>query len=268
LSDARTRVLADALEAEEAQTTIDQRAMLFTDFDGRRRAVRLELVQRIETVAAEAIDIAGDRVRVVIDGVILPVIGLTPGPLPAPRIRLLRLSDGACELLYAVREVNDAIILSGDLKPVHEDPMIEAITLVEQAPVSLIDGHEFFARLGEAPMPLARPKCRLPDTEWARTILAPLVTAAGYDVDQRGEAGSGHSGLTIWLDEEYEVAQALGNAPSGPVIRLRDHPDAAPGSETIYRYDREGLNTELRKQRSVVLANYSRDTTPDKGEAA
>ena len=50
------------------------RAMLFTDFAGRRAAVRLELVQRIETAPVSAIDRSAPRPRVVIDGTILPLI--------------------------------------------------------------------------------------------------------------------------------------------------------------------------------------------------
>ncbi len=243
VSDTRTRVLAALEDNAAAAATSAERAMLFTDFAGRRSAVRLELVQRIETAPAAAIDRSGARPRVVIDGMILPLIGLPDGPLTLSRVRLLRLSDGACELLYAVREVEDAVELTEALHPVPEDPLAEAITLIGGRPVTLIDAHALFALHGEPPVAAQRPRCTLPDGEWARTILAPLVTAAGYEIVTEGEAGDGTLG--ILFEDVYEVAGALGRPLPGRVIRLRDQPDARPGTETIYRYDREGLLAAL-----------------------
>ncbi len=248
VSDARARVLQPLDDDAGPSAQPAQRAMLFTDFAGRRSAVRLELVQRIETAPVSAIDRSADRPRVVIDGMILPLIGLPDdngpdAPLASPRVRLLRLSDGTCELLFAVREVDDAVELTAALTPVPEDPLVEAMTLVGDQTVVLIDAHELFARHGEPPVAANRPRCVLPDDDWARSILAPLVTAAGYDLAAPGSADQ--ASLTIVFDEVYEVAEALGRTPAGQVIRLRDHPEKAPGSATIYRYDREGLLAAL-----------------------
>lgn len=253
VSDARARVLQPLAEDDAAAAAVP-RAMLFTDFAGRRSAVRLELVQRIETAPVSAIDRSATRARVVIDDLILPLIGLPdengPGaPLAGPRLRLLRLSDGTCELLYAVREVDDAVELTAALTPVPEDPLAEAITLVDGQTVVLIDAHELFARHGEPPVPASRPRCTLPDDEWARTILAPLVTAAGYDIVPN--SAEDPAALAIVFEEVFEVAEALGRAPSGPVIRLRDHPEAVPGNATIYRYDRDGLLAALAQARLI-----------------
>lgn len=243
VSDTRTRVLGPQGDAAEAAAETARRAMLFTDFAGRRCAVRLELVQRIETAPVVAIDRSAARPRVVIDGLILPLIGLPEGPLTQTRVRLLRLSDGACELLYAVREVEDAVELTDALAPVPEDPLAEAMTLIGGTPATLIDAHELFARHGEAPQLAERPRCTLPDGEWARAILAPLVTAAGYDIVAPAEAGEGAIG--ILFEDVFEVAETLGRPLPTRVIRLRDQPDAPAGSQTIYRYDREGLLAAL-----------------------
>lgn len=242
VSDTRARVLTP-LADEHAAAAAAERAMLFTDFTGRRAAVRLELVQRIETAPASAIDRSAARARVVIDGAILPLIGLPDGPLTAPRVRLLRLSDGSCELLYAVREVEDAVELTEPLRAVPEDPLIEAITLIGGTPVALIDAHALFARHGEVPRAANRPRCLLPEGEWARTILAPLVTAAGYDVLPEG--ASDPEAIGIVFDDIYEVAAALGHGLPARVIRLRDQPDAPADCPTIYRYDREALLAAL-----------------------
>lgn len=243
VSDTRARALQPIEDMATKAVQALPRAMLFTDFVGRRSAVRLELVKRIETAPSSAIDRSAARPRGVIDGMILPLIGLPDTPLSATRLRLLRLSDGACELLYAVREVEDAVELDGVLHPVAEDPLAEAITLVAGQPVTLIDAHELFARYGEPPIAATRPRCSLPQDDWARTILGPLVTAAGYEIVPPESADP--DTITIVFDEVFEVAEALGSGLTGPVIRLRDHPDAPAGSATIYRYDREALMAAL-----------------------
>jgi two-component system, chemotaxis family, sensor kinase CheA len=253
VSDGRARVL-QPVEDDAAAAQNAARAMLFTDFAGRRSAVRLELVKRIETAPMAAINRSAARPRVVIDGMILPLVGMPDAPLKGEKLRLLRLSDGACELLHAVREVEDAIELTSALVPVPEDPLVEAMTLVEGKPVALLDAHELFARYGEPPQVAhgTRPVCALPDSDWARTILAPLVTAAGYDIvaDDAGHPGV----VTILFEDLYEVAEALGRTPTGPVIRLRDHPEEPQARDTIYRYDRDGLLAALAAVRHARIA--------------
>ena len=254
VSDGRSRVLQPLDDEATGPVAAAPRAMLFTDFAGRRMAVRLELVQRIETASASAIDRSAARPRVVIEGQILPLVGLPDTPLASDKLRLLRLGDGACELLHAVRAVEDAVELTEALVAVPEDPLIEAMTLVDGQPVALIDAHELFARHGEAPLaaPGARPRCALPDSDWARTILAPLVTAAGYDIVIGDSTDS--DVVTILSEDVFEAAEALGRVPAGPVIRLRDHPEDRTGGATIYRYDRDGLLAALAAARHARIA--------------
>ena len=258
VSDGRSRVLQPIEDDAAAAAEAAPRAMLFTDFAGRRSAIRMELVQRIETTPASAIDRSAARPRVVIDGQILPLVGLPEDgelQLRGGKLRLLRLSDGACELLHAVREIEDAAELAEALVAVPEDPLVEAMTLVEGRPVTLIDAHELFARYGEPPLgaPGQRPRCALPDSEWARAILAPLVSAAGYEVVS-APAVDDPDIVSILFDDVYEAAEVLGRMPAGPVIRLRDHPDEATASGTIYRYDREGLIAALAATRHRQIA--------------
>jgi len=256
VSDTRARVIGPMDDTAGMADSAATRAMLFTDFTGRRSAVRLELVQRIETAPVSAIDRSAARPRVVIDGMILPLIGLPDTPLAQNRVRLLRLSDGACEVLYAVREVEDAVELAEALTPVPEDPLVEAMTLIGGTPATLIDAHALFARYGEPPVAARRPSCVLPEGEWARAILAPLVQAAGYDIVPEAEADERSIG--ILFEDVYEVAEALGRPLPPRVIRLRDQPDAPAGCATIYRYDRDAL--------LAALADAARQTA--RGEAA
>ena len=248
VSDARTRVLQQADDTAKDVAQSAGRAMLFTDFNGRRSAVRLELVQRIETAPVAVLDLTADKPRAVIDGVILPVIGLPEGALNVEKVRLLRLTDGSSQLLHAVREVDDAVELTDKLNPVREDPLVEAVTLVRGQTVTLIDGHTLFALHGEVAEHTVRPVCRLPDSDWARTILGPLVMSAGYDITYSAREPQD---VAIWFDDEYEAASALDVAFDTPVIRLRDVPEAADAAETVYRYDRAGLIEALRRARSV-----------------
>jgi len=252
LSDTRARSAQRRSEEAAATTHETVRAMLFSGLDGRRAAIRLGLLQRIETIPTSAIDLSGARPRAVIDGMILPLAGLGEERPARAKQRLLRLSDGTSELLYAVADVEDAVELPHTLTPAPDDALVEGLALIGGRPVAVLDSHALFACFGEAPLPAARPLCRLPDADWARAILAPLVEAAGYEVAP-ASADPGDAGvLTIVMEDLYEVASHLGPLPQGPIIRLRDHPDAPPETRSIYRYDRDGLAKALKALRAAT----------------
>ncbi len=237
------------VEEEQVEQRASHPIMLFTALDGRRRAVRLELVRRIDTVAREAIDIEGARAQAVIDGAIFTLAGHEYGSLPEEKCRLLRLSDGDCEIAYAVQEVLDAAAMDGDIIPSAADPAIEGVTLIGDKPVPVIDGHALFARHQSAKGSAHTMTCRLPaGSDWARTILEPLVEAAGYRVatDAAEEAD-----VAIELAEE----QATPAGPARRVIRLRPEPEAPDDTQdSIYRYDREALLAALKLARSGKTA--------------
>jgi len=245
VSDARNHVVTGADEEHEHDLGAASHGMLFTDYEGRRCAVRLELVQRIETVEPSVIDRSGAHMRAVIDGSILPLIGLPEDTEFGERIRLLRLTDNACELLYAVREVDDAVPLDNPLKPISDDPLIEAVTLIDGKAVSLLDGHELFARFGEPPEATSRPRCFVPAGEWASTILAPLVKSAGYEVITGDDPASESVDITIQLDGETRT-----DTEDSAIIRLRSQPEAEDEDGSIYRYDRDGLFAALQNARA------------------
>jgi two-component system chemotaxis sensor kinase CheA len=232
-----------------------QHAMLFEGFDGVSRAIRLELVHRIETIYADAIEPGAERAKAVIDNEILPLIGLPQASLPKGKIRVLRLSDGGCELLYAVGKIKDSAVIDQPLVPVDDDPFVEATTLVNGQMVSLVDGHAIFAKYGSVPQPTRAITCRVPDSEWAATILAPLVVSAGYqlagpDVDS--------ADVVILLDTDAAEYSAASHASARSVIQLRSQPDQeTPEQErtrSIYRYDRDGLIAALRHANKGVAA--------------
>ncbi len=221
--------------------------MLFLGLDGRKRAIRLETVRRIDTIQREAIDIDGARAQAVVGDEIFTLVGHETGALPEARCRLLRLSDGDSQIVYIVREVVDAGAMTEDLVPVADDPAIEGVTLIEGELVPLVDAHHLFARRPGSLSRGSAPICRLPaDSEWARAILEPLVRAAGYAVT---------TAPNVEADVAIVMAEA-DTAPTGPAratIRLSAEPD--DHADAIYRYDREALLGALRQaiHRQVTL---------------
>ncbi len=212
--------------------------MLFLGLDGYKRAIRLDAVRRIDTIDASAIAIAGGHAQVVVDGRIFALAGHECGPLPEGRCRLLRLSDGDSELAYLVSEVVDADAMTGELAPVVGDTALEGVTLIGDEPVPVLDAHTLFARHPAPPRDRDVPTCRIPaGSEWARTILEPLLGAAGYRVISDRAAPA-------------DVAIVLADDPAGedPVVEPTIRLSAEPGSdgEAIYRYDRDALLGALR----------------------
>lgn len=214
--------------------------MLFVSLDGRKRAIRLENLRRIDTVAREAIDIEGNRAQVVVGGKVLALTGHETGPLPEERCRMLRLSDGDSELAHIVSEVVDAGAMTGDLVPVADDPAIEGVSLIAGELVPLIDTHRLFAQSGAVRRGAWAPTCRLPSgSEWSRTILEPLLRAAGYAIARDDEADAD---VAIVLSGEEQAPVGAARA----TIRLCADPvGAADGA--IYRYDRDALLGALRQ---------------------
>lgn len=255
LSDLSARLRPSESEPQHEATHQPCRAMLFTDFEGRNCAIRLELVQRIETITSDAIDYSGSRPRAVIDGVTLPLAGLPKTRRSddnvGEKLRLLHLSDGDSggenALVYAVAQLKEAADLTNPLKPVHDDPLVEAITLLGHQSVSVLDGHALFAQYGDRPQPSDRPICRLPEGQWARTILGPLVTHAGYAI---ADLDDDRADIAICFDEESEDIASPGAGFDGPIVRLRKGHEASKSDATIYQYDREGLLDALKQARS------------------
>jgi two-component system, chemotaxis family, sensor kinase CheA len=188
-------------------------------------------------VARTAIDIEGARAQAVVGADILALAGHELGPLPEVRCRLLRLSDGDSEIAYIVREVVDAGAMTGELTPVPDDPAIEGVTLIAEELVPVVDCHRLFAAGNSRPRAANPPVCRVPQgDEWSRTILEPLLRAAGYAVTDRTDE---EADVAIWLADD-------GSPPAPAKATIRLSPDRDDDSGAIYRYDREALLGALR----------------------
>ncbi|QIG54640.1 chemotaxis protein CheA [Altererythrobacter sp. BO-6] len=222
--------------------------MLFRGWDGIRRGVRLELVHRIETVPCDAIDFGMAAPQAVIDGEIVPMVGMDAVPQNVPQVRMLRLSDGTSEVLYAVAKVEDAVPLASELAPSRDDPAIEGMALVDGKPVPVVDGHTLFARHGAVPRPISALTCHLPTGDWAQAILAPLVKAAGYRLAKDAASAD----VAIVIDAQTAPAE------KAAIVRLRSLPDVHASDEdlagSIYRYDRDGVLKALRAASRGIAA--------------
>ncbi|HEX7710889.1 MAG TPA: chemotaxis protein CheA [Sphingomonadaceae bacterium] len=217
-------------------------ALLFVGFDGRRRAVPMSAVDRVETLDASAVRLEGDKSQVVIDERILPLVAAEGADLSGGTIELFRLSDGAAEIAYAISEMVDTTQIERELAPAEGRPLVAGVALVDGEPVDVVDCHALFARYGRLARPAQPPVCRLPGKDrWFQDFLRPLVESVGYRVVDENAADE--ADLAIAAHGEGE----LGELKAGRAIWLRSTPDETPETaDTIYRYDRDRLIDALR----------------------
>ena len=214
-------------------------AVLFTGIDGKRRAIRMEAVNRIEQIDCSAITAEGEHFQAAINGAILPLVGLAGAIPERERIVVLRLGDGANELLHAIDAIENTADLTGEIRAVAGQDRLEGMALFDGEPAGLIDVHRLFARHAQRSRTEQRLRCRLPqDDGWARTFLAPLVEAAGYEIVW----GEGDEADIAILSDSEEG----GYKTEAAVIRLRTTPETVQGANgSIYRYDRDALLAAL-----------------------
>ncbi|MDD3799385.1 MAG: chemotaxis protein CheA [Novosphingobium sp.] len=232
----RVPVAAPVAETPGAQV------LLFVGLDGRRRALPMVAVNRVEQVPAAAIRLGAGSAQAVVGETLYPLAGVEGATLPEDTtVQLFRLGDGRSEMTYAFREMLGIVTAECELAGNDGDGLAAGVALVDGQPVELVDCLGLFARHGRAPAP-ARPQfCRLPSGDrWFQDFLRPLVEAAGYRVI--GETDETEADIAI------AAREAEGPVPQGArAIWLRATPEATPDmADTIYRYDREGLMAALR----------------------
>ena len=220
--------------------------LLFRDLDDVVRGIRLSLVERIEDVPAMGVVETGGSRMIPHDGRLemLHAAGALAG---GDKLRLLRLTDGAVHLSYAIREVIDVFELGVELAPVPVAGPVAGVLLHDGRAVEMLDPHWLFARAAASHAAGPAPLCLVADADdpWAREVLAPLLGMAGYRVTFAGEA----------TPDGVSVVVAAGPAPAGidaPVVRLRSTPEpAVHGDDSVYRYDRERLLAAVRSHVAV-----------------
>ncbi|PXW77584.1 two-component system chemotaxis sensor kinase CheA [Blastomonas natatoria] len=231
-------------ETDEASPESDGgSALLFRELSGQLRLIALAAVERVEDADTARMAMVAGNVRLNIDGESRPVIGLSALP-EEDCAKLLHLTDGRLQALYAVDDVIDIVRLPSRIDPASQPGLVGGIALIGDLQLEVVDVHWIFSMLLGAPPESVRPACGLigGDDPWTRHILAPLVAAAGYrPVMVDGEAG-GLDGLDPAITIIVGDSAASPGQLRGQVIRLSDTMNAAGADpDTIYRYDRATL---------------------------
>ncbi|MFT3967167.1 MAG: chemotaxis protein CheA [Sphingobium sp.] len=218
-------------------------ALQFIEMSGQQRLIPLDTIERIEDITASLFGMTGSQQFVRLGDRLVRVVN--PTSIDRELVKTLHLRVGGQEVCYIVHDVED--IIDMPVRPhlrVHKQG-IAGIVSHEGQHLEVIDTHSLFAgiEVNEREDIDAPGTCLiagLADDPWMRTILAPLLIQAGYDVRDAQTGDAGRPGPAVLLCDAHGPDNA---AASVPVIRLRAQADAdaREADKSIYRYDREGL---------------------------
>jgi two-component system chemotaxis sensor kinase CheA len=233
-----------AVEEEEAVEIVPNGvdALLFDDLDGRRRAVPLAIIDRVETVDASNARFSGGRMRLLLDDRIVPLASL--GEIEGrTELAVLRIKDGDAEIAYAISEPIDIVAIPPDIAPSTQPGPILGVVTIGGEQVELIDPQWL---LGPDAGGTARPGAPLclidgQSDSWIATFLKPVLEQAGYRVSTKPMA-----------DEQPAVILTTDGGPGpgrdGRVLQLSNDRRDMGGDDRVYRYDREGLLAAVAKR--------------------
>ncbi|MBX9815698.1 MAG: chemotaxis protein CheA [Sphingomonas sp.] len=224
----------------EAAAAIGLSALLFVDLDQSRRAVPLDVVDRVEPALAEAVRFTAGKLRLAIDGTAVPLATLAGDvarDLIAQRgaISVLRMADGRAEVGYPIAEALDIVEIAEPVLPASNAGPVAGLVMIEGEPVELLDVHWLFAHAADAPQPPAPPLCLFAGAEarWMENFLRPVLEASGYRVATTPPKGETPAVVLAMEGEEV--------AASAPVVRLRGEVGPGRRGDSVYRYDRAAL---------------------------
>ncbi len=211
-------------------------ALLFVAMDGRKRAIRLSAIDRMEDVDASQVQFIGGKMRLAIDDGLFEVADLDSAPTDG-QVKLLKLTDGQSSVYLAVEDVLDIFSIDGDIVPSAHPERHEGIIYAEGEPVELVNAFQYFELSDAGHNGADAALCYIDgsaDMHWEQAILAPLLRATGYrvsfDPKDRQQAS------VVLLREDTDAAD------DPKALRLRDTTHVMPGAvPSIYRYDRVGL---------------------------
>jgi two-component system chemotaxis sensor kinase CheA len=218
--------------------TVD--ALLFEDLDGRRRAVPLAIIDRVETVPADTVRFSGGRMRLLVDGRIVPLASL--GDIGGrPDLAVLRIKDGGAEVAYAIAEPVDIVAVPADIVPSAQAGPILGVVMIDDEQIELIDPQWLLGPdSGDAVQPGA-PLCLIDGQGdgWITTFLKPVLEAAGYRVTTKADA-----------NEQPAVILTTDGAGDSDerVVRLSNDRRDIGAADRVYRYDRAGLLAAVAKR--------------------
>ncbi len=241
---------SEALQADVQQKLEERKtqmipALQFVEKSGQHRLIPLDTVERIEDLPAAMFGMTEGQQFVRLQDRLVRVAN--PTTISGELVKTLHLRVGGQEICYIVEDVAD--IIDMPIRP-HlrvQTRGIAGIVSHEGQHLEVIDAHALFAGLaadndaGSTALGICL-IAGLADDPWMRTILAPLLVQAGYDVRDAGttsdtEAEAGPSVLLCDSASDGSEGQCL------PVIRLRAQAevDMRDPHQSIYRYDRASL---------------------------
>ncbi|MEA3034680.1 MAG: two-component system, chemotaxis family, sensor kinase CheA [Sphingomonadales bacterium] len=246
----RARVTPAADGAEDEHDSVDAAArvqswLLCRTLSGVRRLVPVTAVERIEDVPAEAVALTAGRLHVTVGESILPLEGCPD--VPDHPLRLLRLTDGATEIAYAVAEIADIVSLAPQIVPAAGPGEALGVCRIGGQQAEVIDLHWLFARHAKIAGAAAEfPVCVLPQGDpFMETILRPLVESAGYRVVCAADADAAKAEIVIVGAESKAPSAAAG----ARLVRLRAAVEAkGRRDDSIHRYDRAALLAALARE--------------------
>jgi hypothetical protein len=119
-------------------------ALLFRGFDGSERAVEMDAVRRIEKLPTDSVRIAaGGTAQIVIDGRIVPLVGLGGSAPQGEELNLFRVGDGEDEMAYAYASIVD--LCEFDPADVARENHGQRLALIGGRPVELLDATTLLA---------------------------------------------------------------------------------------------------------------------------
>ena len=238
----RHNLQAEAVAPIDKQKEKRSSALIFYDFAGSQRAIRLGIIERVEDIEASRIAISAGQMRVSMDGSTRPIYGLAEVP-KGDTVKTLLLSDGEVSLYYAIHDVVDIFALSNTFEKAAQTGLVAGVTMVGEQQVEIIDTHWLFSQFGAASFNGSKdlPKCCIigEDDMWTQHILAPLIESAGYEIVQSKDSLQ-DADVYISMYQNGEKSADISNEK--PVIHLAYEPGSAGGEHAaIYRYDRKAL---------------------------
>jgi two-component system chemotaxis sensor kinase CheA len=215
-------------------------ALLFNNLDGKRHAIRLSAIERMEDINRSQIHTNGGQYFVSNGDSLTNIVAMDVLP-DAENFNFLKLNDGSQAYYMPVADILDIFSLPNEIKASPRPDIYEGVIMFEGQPVELINCFQFFATNdgvaghsgGKAKLFL---QCGGTD-HWERHFLAPMLKASGYEVsfDDGDQAGAD------LILNSHGAKQSSSNGDDR-ILQLRDDCFAsADGVASVYRYDRIGI---------------------------
>lgn len=235
-------------EVSTTQNAATQRhasALLFVDFGGRKRAIRLAAIERMEDIDVADIKYVGDALRAAIGDDLAEICELPDIPVSG-QVKLLRLSGGSQSKYLAVADVLDICTIEGVPHPSNNPDRDEGIIHALGEPVELVNIFQYFEN--DVVLPSAASEgvlCFIASNQaghWERGILAPLLQASGYRVSFE-EADRKNADIVIDAEGHVDTSQ------DQRTVKLRGNLFPEDNiTNSIYRYDRAALMAAIRSK--------------------